>query len=537
MQSNKNKESKSGTLSMVLEASVPSSLIRAARHNQFLRRNQIPLIIYAVIFLGIGIICHVLLNNAQHASHQEVYDSGVLSAQTIAEKVTAPLLARDVLTLNVAVGELEKKHHPVFTAILDHDDKIIAHSDPNEIGKEYTVPTNKSKIGTDNAVSIERMTIKDKHILCFSKVLVFSQIPIGKILFGIDAAPLDQTVAGDKRKILIIWGVCAVCFIAAVFLTDIYLKNKQKKALEEMEKTRKVGPYLLTKKIAQGGMAELYLAEYIREDGFRRTVAVKKILPHLMENRDFVDMFIREARLAAILQHPNIVQIYDLIKVHNAHFMAMEYVPGKNLAEILAYEKKGLTVGMATFIIQKISLGLYYSHTRTSDDTGEPLNIVHRDVSAQNMLISFKGEVKISDFGISKARSEPSLTRAGVIKGKLSYLAPEQALGKGADHQSDIYALGIIFYEILSGKRLYKFENELEALSSLPTMVVPPINTIRKDIPNELNQIVMKCLEKAPGDRYDSGKMIYEDLAQFRKNQNISFDETHLIDFMAKRFK
>ncbi|MCG8552138.1 MAG: serine/threonine protein kinase, partial [Desulfobacterales bacterium] len=175
--------------------------------------------------------------------------------------------------------------------------------------------------------------------------------------------------------------------------------------------------------------------------------------------------------------------------------------------------------------------------TKTNDDTGEPLNIVHRDVSAQNMLISFKGEVKISDFGISKARSEPSLTRAGVIKGKLSYLAPEQALGKGADHQSDLYALGIIFYEILSGKRLYKFENELEALSTLPTMVVPPINTIRTDIPDALNQIVMKCLEKDPGNRYDSGKMIYDDLAQFRKNRNISFDETHLIDFMAKRFK
>ena len=321
------------------------------------------------------------------------------------------------------------------------------------------------------------------------------------------------------------------------FFTDIHLKNKRQKALEEIEKTRKVGPYLLTKKFAQGGMAELYLAKYIKDGGFKRTVAVKKILPHLTENQDFVDMFIREARLAAILQHPNIVQIYDLINLHNTHFMAMEYVPGKNLAEVLAHEKKGLPVGMATFIIQKLSLGLYYSHTKTSDDTGEPLNIVHRDISTQNMLISFKGEVKISDFGISKARSEPSLTKAGVIKGKLSYLSPEQALGKEADHQSDLYALGIIFYEILSGKRLYKFENELEALSNLPKIIIPPINTVRTDIPDELNHIVMKCLEKDPRQRYDSGKEIYDDLAQFRKNQNISFDETNLIDFMTKNFK
>ncbi|WP_020589098.1 protein kinase domain-containing protein [Desulfobacter curvatus] len=537
MVSNKNKKSTSGSLSLELESSAHSSLLRAARGNQFLNRNRTPLTIYAVIFLCIGIVCHVLLKNAQDASRHEIYDSGVLSAETIAEKVTAPLLGKDVLTLNVAVGELEKKYHPVFTAILDHDDKIIAHSDPNEIGKTYTEPANKTKIRTDRTVTIERMIIEGKSIISFSKILVFSKVPIGKIRFGLDAGPMDQTIAGYERRIFIIWGICAVCFTAAVYLTDMYLKNKQQKILEEIEKTRKVGPYLLTKKIAQGGMAELYLAEYMREDGFRRTVAVKKILPHLIENRDFVDMFIREARLAAILQHPNIVQIYDLIKLHNAHFMAMEYVPGKNLAEVLAHEKKGLPVGMATFIIQKISLGLYYSHTRTSDDTGEPLNIVHRDVSTQNMLISFKGEVKISDFGISKARSEPSLTRAGVIKGKLSYLAPEQALGKGADHQSDLYALGIIFYEILSGKRLYKFENELEALSTLPKMVVPPINTVRTDIPEELNQIVMKCLEKDPGKRYESGKRIYDDLAQFRKKRNISFDETNLIDFMTKRFK
>ena len=537
MLSNKNKESKSGTLSLLLESSLYSSLSKVARGNQFLNRNRNSLITYAIIFLGIGILFHILIKNAQDESRHEIYDSGVLSAETIAEKVTAPLLENDVLTLNVAVGELEKKHRPVFVSILDHDDKIIAHSDPDKIGKEYTEPANKITVRTEKTVSINRMTIEGKSIICFSKVLVFSTVPIGKILFGIDAGQLDQTIAGYERLIFIIWGICAVCFIAAVFLTDLYLKNKQQKALEEFEKTHKVGPYLLTKKIAQGGMAELYLAKYIKDGGFKRTVAVKKILPHLMENQDFVDMFIREARLAAILQHPNIVQIYDLIKLHNAHFMAMEYVPGKNLAEILAHEKKGLPVGMATFIIQKISLGLYYSHTKTNEDTGEPLNIVHRDVSTQNMLISFKGEVKISDFGISKARSEPSFTRAGVIKGKLSYLSPEQALGKEADHQSDLYALGIIFYEILSGKRLYKFENELEALSNLPKIIIPPINTVRTDIPDELNQIVMKCLEKDPGERYDSGKKIYDDLAQFRKNRHISFDETNLIDFMAKRFK
>ncbi len=316
-----------------------------------------------------------------------------------------------------------------------------------------------------------------------------------------------------------------------------HLQYREAKQLEEFEKADKVGPYMLTKKIAQGGMAELYLAEYIREDGFRRTVAIKKILPHLSQNQDFVDMFIREARLAAMLQHPNIVQIFDLIKMHNSSFMAMEYIDGKNLAEIMAHEKKGLPVDLSIFLIQKISSGLYYSHTKKSADTKEPLNIVHRDISPQNMLISFKGEVKISDFGISKARSEPSFTQAGVIKGKLSYLSPEQALGKETDHQSDLYALGIIFYEILSGKRLYRFNNELEALSALPKTKVTPIIEVRSDIPEGVNDIVMKCLEKDTTVRYQSGKEIYSDLGKLRKQLSISYDETNLVEFMAQRFK
>ena len=320
-------------------------------------------------------------------------------------------------------------------------------------------------------------------------------------------------------------------------IIDFDRMKKKTRQLEEFERTDRVGPYRFTRKIAQGGMAELYLAEYIRDDGFKRTVAIKKILPHLAQNKDFVDMFIREARLAAMLQHPNIVQIFDLIKMHNLSFIAMEFVDGKNLAEIMANEKKGLPVGLSIFLIQKISSGLYYSHTKTHAETKEPLNIVHRDVSPQNMLISFKGEVKISDFGISKARSEPSFTQAGVIKGKLSYLSPEQALGKEIDHQSDLYALGIIFHEILSGKRVYHFSNELEALSALPKTIITPIIELRSDIPAELNDIVMKCLEKDKDVRYKSGKEIYTDLAKLRKRLNIAYDESNLIEFMTQRFK
>jgi tRNA A-37 threonylcarbamoyl transferase component Bud32 len=531
------KKFKTITWAKQLTTASQSGLLGKVLSNPFVNRNKKHVAVYLMIFWVVVLSGHISIGNLQEKNKQDLFEKGTQAAQNMGEKISSPLLGKDILSLNVAVGEMAKKNNPVFTAILDHDGKIIAHSDPDVIGISYVFPENTENLKVIDDISIDRLAYKGKPIIGFTKEILFSGIKIGKIIFGVDAKQLDAPREKYNSVRMVIWIISIMGFIAAVFFTDRYLKNKRAKELEAFKKADTVGPYRLTRKIAQGGMAELYLAEYTREDGFKRAVAIKKILPHLVENQDFVDMFIREARLAALLQHPNIVQIFDLIKFHNANFIAMEYVEGKNLAEIMAHEKKGLPLGLSTFLIQKISAGLYYSHTIKNTDTGESLNIVHRDVSPQNMLVSFNGEVKISDFGISKARSEPSFTQAGVIKGKLSYLSPEQALGKETDHQSDLYALGIIFYEILSGKRLYKFENELEALSALPKTVIQPIIEVRTDIPEELNKIVMKCLEKDKNKRYQSGKEINDELALLRNQLNISYDESNLVDFMTERFK
>jgi len=516
---------------------LPAGFIGRMMKNEFISRNKNPLLIYLVAFFLLSLAGHGFIRNFQEKYRNDFFNNGIQAANNMGEKINAPLLEKDILTLNVAIGELGKKNKPVFTAILDHDGVIIAHSDPNAIGDQY-MPSNSVEIlKTTDTLSIERREYHKSIIISFTSDIVFSQIKIGKLIFGLDARELDMPLEKYNALLLSLWIVNCIIFMGALVITDRVIRKKRARALEEFEKTNKVGPYLLTKKLAQGGMAELYLADHIRQDGFRRTVAIKKILPHLSQNQSFVDMFVREARLAAMLQHPNIVQIFDLIKINNASFIAMEYVEGKNLAEIMAHEKQGLPVDLSIFLIQKISAGLYYSHTKKSEDTQEPLNIVHRDISPQNMLISFKGEVKISDFGISKARSEPSFTQAGVIKGKLSYLSPEQALGKETDHQSDFYALGIIFYEILSGKKLYHFNNELEALSTIPQFIIPPIIELRPDIPDELNDIVMKCLEKNKDMRYKSGKEIYDDLTKLRKRLNIAYDESNLVEFMMERFK
>jgi serine/threonine protein kinase len=292
----------------------------------------------------------------------------------------------------------------------------------------------------------------------------------------------------------------------------------------------------LREKIAQGGMAELYMADYVRQDGFKRAMAVKRVLPHLAENQDFINMFIREARLAALLQHPNIVQIFDFGQIQKAYFIAMEYIDGMNLGQIMARLQTGLPINMAIFVAIKIALGLDYSHKRRDDESGQPLGIVHRDISPQNILVSYQGEVKISDFGISKANTEPSLTQAGVIKGKLSYLSPEQALGQVVDHQSDIYALGLVLYEILSATRVYQFDSDIEAIRTIPEMEITPVNQIRADIPEELSHIIMKCLSKDKTIRFADARALHDALIELKAALQIPYDASDLSTFMRKTF-
>jgi serine/threonine protein kinase len=323
----------------------------------------------------------------------------------------------------------------------------------------------------------------------------------------------------------------------SLFLWDRRAKARAVRVQRDIEKMDRIGPYLLHKKVARGGMAELFLADYVRRDGFKRKVAIKRILPHLAGNKNFIKMFTREARVAALLQHPNVVQIFDYGKIDNAYFIAMEYIDGKNLGEIISALKQGLPFDKAAFIISQICKGLDYSHSKKDENTGEPFHIVHRDISPQNLLVSYQGEVKISDFGISKARSEPSLTQAGVVKGKMAYLSPEQALGEPIDHRADIYALGLVFYETLTGKRVYTFKNDIDAIRTIPKMDIKPLSMSVPDIPEELNRIVMKCLEKQKDNRYQSASAVNTDLLKFKKEQKLTFDASDLADFMKKKFK
>lgn len=454
-------------------------------------------------------------------------------AEAFANQSAPMLLEENVLGLNRVVNEFDKTHDVLFAAIMNHENRVMAHTDAEEFNQSYQGVRDAIALDRIGGVAVQTGFLEQgKEAITFAHDITYSGVKIGAAVFGV-----PKKVWGAINTRIKLYKLLVFLFSTIVAAAIILSLNRSKgtsmgKPIAVSEDGSIIGPYQLKDKIAQGGMAELYTADYVREDGFKRKVAIKKVLPHLAENDDFIKMFIREARLAALLQHPNIVQIFDFGKIHNTYFIAMEYIDGMNLGQVMAKLQSPLPVDMAMFIIMKISLGLNYSHAKTDDDSGKELGIVHRDISPQNILISKLGEVKISDFGISKATTEPSLTQAGVIKGKLAYLAPEQALGKDVDKQADIYALGLVLYEILSGKRLYQFDSDIQAIRTIPDMVIPPLSSVRSDVPEKLSHIVMRCLEKDKVMRYPDAMSLHNDLSKLRARLQMSYGASDLSNFL-----
>ncbi|MBW2367515.1 MAG: protein kinase, partial [Deltaproteobacteria bacterium] len=470
--------------------------------------------------------------------HAQLTRVGTRTALEVAETSAPYLLEHDTLSLSAAIRDASKSKDVKFIAVLDHNDTIMAHTNPEMINRPFPDLRQKQYLDEVKGVTITSgLSRADENMILFSTDVLFSKVKIGKIQYALSGTGSNLTLRRYQRFFALALIFVTFSLALILYMKDYFAKAKALKLEKEMAGMSRIGPYILRKKIAQGGMAELYLADYVRGDGFRKTVALKKILPHLVQYPEFNKMFIREARLAALLQHPNIVQVMDFGKIDNASFLSMEYVHGKNLAQLQFQIKDNLPIDCCVFLMLQISNGLYYSHSKKDEKSGEPLNIVHRDISPQNVLISYQGEVKITDFGISKAKSEPSLTQAGVVKGKLSYMAPEQALGADVNQQADIYSFGVVSYELLIGHRLHEFSSDTEAITAMPNMEIPPLKQTRTDIPVELNDIVMKCLEKDLSSRYESARDISDDLEALRKQYNITFDATSFSIFLRENLE
>jgi len=279
----------------------------------------------------------------------------------------------------------------------------------------------------------------------------------------------------------------------------------------------KFGKYYLYERIAVGGMAEIYKAKMYGVDGFEKNMVVKQILPQYAKHKEFIQMFIDEAKICVTLSHGNIVPVYELGQIDGIYFISMEHVDGKNLGELLdssIEEEKPLAVPHALFIASEILAGLDYAH-RKSNDKGEPQGIVHRDVSPQNILISFEGEVKIVDFGIARAATKMHATEAGVIKGKFGYMSPEQALGQEVDARSDVFTAGILLYEMLTLERLFAGGTEVNTLERVKRADVPTPSRTNPNLPPQLDGIVFKALARKQSDRYQSAGEMRLALSRF----------------------
>ncbi len=272
--------------------------------------------------------------------------------------------------------------------------------------------------------------------------------------------------------------------------------------------------YRVLEKIASGGMAEVFRAESAGLEGFKKTVAIKRVLPHLSEKKQFIGMFLDEARLSAHLSHSNCVQVFDIGVGDNTYFIVMEYVDGADLKAIIEQGRKtGRTVPVevASLICVRICEGLSYAH-ELRDGKGQQFGIVHRDMSPPNVLITRHGEVKIVDFGLAKAHSQLEKSEPGIIKGKFSYLSPEAALGQTIDARTDIFAVGIILWELLAGRRLFLGESDLETVRQVQAARVPPIRQFNPNVTREFEAVLAKALARDPGQRYQTARELGSDL-------------------------
>ena len=283
-----------------------------------------------------------------------------------------------------------------------------------------------------------------------------------------------------------------------------------------------LGRYQLINELASGGMATLYLARASGPAGFEKLVAIKRIHPHLSHERTFLEMFLDEARIAARIHHPNVVQIYDLGESDKTFYIAMEYIEGESLARLAGTvwkqqqannQKLGLPLAEACYMVAEAAAGLHAAHELRGADN-QSLNLVHRDISPHNILVTYDGFVKLVDFGVAKARGRLTSTTDRSLKGKIAYMSPEQILGKEIDRRSDLFSLGVVLYEMTTARRLFKQPNEAATINQILQGHIPQPRTIYSGFPPALEQVVMRALQLDPGKRFQSADELRRALQQ-----------------------
>ncbi len=301
--------------------------------------------------------------------------------------------------------------------------------------------------------------------------------------------------------------------------------------------------YRIIDRIDAGGMAEVFRGVAESLQGFKKNIAIKRILPQLCKNKKFISMFLDEARLSLHLQHANIVGVFDIGKSpaeaagEDAYFIVMEFVDGLHLKGILESIKRQnarLPIAHTLYILMEVCKGLAYAHDHTDPETNRPLGIVHRDISPPNILISKMGEVKLVDFGLAKATSQIELTDPGMVKGKFSYLSPEAASGKEVDRRTDLFAVGILLYELLTGQRLFLGDSDYETVELIRQARVPSIVQQNPEVEPELEAVVRKSLAQDPGVRFQTAFELQDALAHYLFSRGLKVTSRDISDLVRR---
>ncbi|MEM9862279.1 MAG: serine/threonine-protein kinase [Myxococcota bacterium] len=293
--------------------------------------------------------------------------------------------------------------------------------------------------------------------------------------------------------------------------------------------------YRVTQRLEAGGMAEVFVGEALSVQGFKKRVAIKRVLPHLAQNKNFIGMFLDEARLGARLNHANIVSVFDIGAADDTYFIVMEFVDGCNLKkiiEVLRQSGRACPLKEAVYICMEACRGLSYAHELLDEEGDKPLDLVHRDVSPPNILISKRGEVKVTDFGLAKATTQLEKTDPGVVKGKFSYLSPEAALGQPVDARADVFALAIVLWEMLAGRRLFLGETDYQTVKLVQEARVPSISSLRPEVDRDFEAVLMRGLARDPNERYGSAREFGDALAGYLFSHQLkvtSYDIANLV--------
>ena len=301
----------------------------------------------------------------------------------------------------------------------------------------------------------------------------------------------------------------------------------------------RLGGYTIVRKLAKGGMAEIYLARSLKPEAFEQLVVLKRILSKYAENPRFVQLFLDEAKLAASLDHPHIVQVYDMGRTDGHYFFTMEYVHGQDTRSMLRKASRSrphpIPIAIAVQIARTMAAALHHAHERKRPD-GTSRDVVHRDVSPSNILVSYDGAVKLADFGVAKAASSTVRTRTGGLKGKVGYMSPEQARGTVIDRRGDIFSLGVVLWELLAMRRLFKTDNDLATIQAIINTPPPPLSDFRSDCPSELDRIARRALEKDPAARYQTAQQLQQELDELARALELDQSPIALSTYMTELF-